>query len=242
MAKPRPIKGILWDLGLVMFFWDAGKDWPDIYRLVPRLRDFCDRSNGKELTAAIRAVQRRLETGELTTDQHRLEMSKVFELKEPLSWQEYRFALLEVPRYTLNLPLIEVQESIARRGLAQGLVSNLCPMMHTVLDRAGALRWLTDAQRFSYTNGMVKPQEEIFVRGVKDLALPAEEVLMIDDNADNIRVAGEDGIGCQTHLFKNNVGLGLDLLRMGLPRHVVTPLLRNDSHIPLPINWEPSDA
>jgi FMN phosphatase YigB (HAD superfamily) len=242
MAKRRPIKGILWDIGLVMFFWDTGKDWLDFYRLVPRLQPICDQRDHcdcNELITAIRAVQRRLETGEIKENQHRLELSAVFGLTEPLSWQEYRFILLEAPNFQLNQPLIEVQEDIARLGIPQGLVSNLCPMMHAMLDKAHALRSLTAAQRFSYTNGMVKPDEDIFVRGIDDLALPAEDVFYVDDNEGNIAVAGKDKLGCQAHLYKSNVGLGLELMRGGLPKHVVAPLLRRGRYVPLPTDWEP---
>lgn len=238
MAQPR-IKAIIWDAGLVMFFWPKGHDWDYFWSRVARVRPFFDRQSLEESIAIITDVQRRFETGELTVDGHRLALSETFGLDEPLTWDEYRLAVIDGVGYTLNRTVLEVQSELARSCLEQGLISNLCPVMRDVLTRAGAFSHLYP-QLFSYEQRLMKPSEILLERALayyRARGCRAENVLVIDDNAANIAVAAK--AGCHVHQYDNDLALGLAMHELGLPAFALTPFLQGEARGPLPIRWEP---
>ena len=72
------IKSIVWDAGLVMFSWPKDQDWDYHWGKIPRIRPFFESRPLAEALNLIFGVQRRLETGQIDVDGHRLELSEVF--------------------------------------------------------------------------------------------------------------------------------------------------------------------
>jgi HAD superfamily hydrolase (TIGR01549 family) len=69
-------------------------------------------------------------------------------------------------------------------GVGVCLLSNAGVPIRTVLDRDGITPWV-DAVVLSYEVGAVKPDHRIFKAALDALALPADRVLMVGDNAND---------------------------------------------------------
>jgi HAD superfamily hydrolase (TIGR01549 family) len=90
--------------------------------------------------------------------------------------------------YDDTLPTLQ---ELRAMGVRICLLSNAGVPIRTVLDRDGLTAWY-DAIVLSYEVGFVKPDQRIFAAALDALGLPATDVLMVGDNAN------DDGGG--THL------------------------------------------
>lgn len=238
----RPIRAVIWDLILVAVFYDKRKDWPDHWGTVPRLRRYFETHSYGDAKMAITEVQQRFETGTIkTADSHRLELSKTFGLRRPLTWAEYRLGFITSVGYALNAQLIETQARLAKAGFRQALLSNLSPVVHDLVSGAGALRH-HDVQLVSYVEGLMKPSAELLVRSFDRLCCAAEDAIFVDDSKRNIGIIRKERLGCRGHLFEDNAGLAKALLRGGIPEHCVAPLLEKERYVPIVTKWKPPMA
>jgi HAD superfamily hydrolase (TIGR01549 family) len=83
--------------------------------------------------------------------------------------------------YDDTVPTLRV---LREAGVGVCLLSNAGVPIRTVLDRDGILPWV-DAVVLSYEVGAVKPDHRIFQAALDALALPADRVLMVGDNAND---------------------------------------------------------
>jgi HAD superfamily hydrolase (TIGR01509 family) len=236
MAKH--VRAIIWDIGLVVLFWNQSLDWLDFWKRVPRLHFHFQSHDDRETNAAILEAQRRLEAGEITTNEHRLLMSSIFGLGDsPLDWEEYKIGSVESEDYSLNRPLLEAQAAIAETPVRQGLVSNLWPAMRDILRHAGALRCLND-QRYSFEEKLMKPSEELLHTALEALGCVPGETLVVDDKEENCVAASH--IGCHAHCFTSNHRLHQTLRFSGIEAEAIQPLTQGDRYTPMPTRcWRP---
>jgi HAD superfamily hydrolase (TIGR01549 family) len=83
--------------------------------------------------------------------------------------------------YDDTVPTLQV---LREAGVGVCLLSNAGVPIRTVLDRDGITPWV-DAVVLSYEVGAVKPDHRIFQAALDALALPADRVLMVGDNAND---------------------------------------------------------
>ncbi len=110
-------------------------------------------------------------------------------------------SLLARYRRTASLHLFaeteEVLDALARHGLRLAVVSNWSPRLHRHLERLG-LSTRFDAVLVSATEGVEKPQAEIFRRACARLGIEASEAIHVGDHPVNdvegARSAGVRGI------------------------------------------------
>lgn len=221
MPQPQ-FKALIWDLGQVAFFFPA-QPWLDAWRSVPRVSRALADTETSAAERDVAASQRRFETGATDLDGHRLALSAALGLSPALTWDEFEHGYLRAEVLTINRPLFAAQAEIARLGVAQAVVSNLCPVWHEVLYRAGAMDHL-NVELYSYAEGMVKPNEELIVRAVDRLGVRAEDSAFIDDVAANL--ASATACGTATHLYESNRALAAWLAGVGFPRSCWEPLTR----------------
>jgi HAD superfamily hydrolase (TIGR01549 family) len=88
-------------------------------------------------------------------------------------------------------------------GVGVCLLSNAGVPIRTVLDRDGITPWV-DAVVLSYEVGAVKPDHRIFKAALDALALPADRVLMVGDNANDD--GGGASIGLRTLILPRTNG------------------------------------
>lgn len=101
-----------------------------------------------------------------------------------------------------NEEMIAWTERLKKRGLKLGVLSNIGDAMEQgVLERCA---WLGDFDHhtFSHRLGCGKPDAEIYAHAVEGLGVAAEEILFVDDRAENIagaRAAGMKAVQYTDH-------------------------------------------
>ncbi len=94
----------------------------------------------------------------------------------------------------LNPPMVEWAQSLRRVGVRTGILSNMPDRMET-----GVLRkhpWLYDFDHLTWSHALklAKPEAAIYQHAAQGLHTPAENILFIDDRAENIAAAREAGM------------------------------------------------
>jgi hypothetical protein len=222
---------IIYDLGAVVYFWDGNgynvANWTQCVPRVAAARLGATIADDATATAAILAVQREFEVGAIDVNGHRLGLSRAVGLDQPLTWVEYRFGYLDFEKFCLNRPLLTVMETLNKVGVQQGIISNLCPVWHHVLTRAGVDRHVDEAL-FSFQEEVRKPDPEIFVRAIDRLGVRAEDVVFIDDIVANVKAATDEPIGMRGLVYTGNRDLYDGLRAHGLPAFALGPLLTEE--------------
>jgi putative hydrolase of the HAD superfamily len=95
--------------------------------------------------------------------------------------------------------VVETLAELRRRGLRVGLIS-MCSEDVPVAWPETALAGLFDAETFSATCGLVKPEPAIYLRTAAALGVPPEECLFVGDGA-NDELAGAARVGMTPVLF-----------------------------------------
>ena len=98
---------------------------------------------------------------------------------------------------------IPTLHALRERGIRTCLLSNAGVPIRTVLDRDGISPWY-DEIVLSYEVGFVKPDVRIFQAALEALGLPASEVLMVGDNANDD--GGGTHLGLRTLILPRTTG------------------------------------
>lgn len=98
---------------------------------------------------------------------------------------------------------IPTLQALRERGIRICLLSNAGVPIRTVLDRDGVTPWY-DEIVLSYEVGFVKPDVRIFEAALDALGLPASEVLMVGDNANDD--GGGTHLGLRTLILPRTTG------------------------------------
>ncbi|SEF72212.1 putative hydrolase of the HAD superfamily [Bryocella elongata] len=94
----------------------------------------------------------------------------------------------------LNEPMVAWAGSLPARGLKRGILSNIGDAMeHGVLERCP---WLKDFDHltFSHRLKIAKPEAAIYEHAAQGLGVAPEEILFLDDRAENIAAARAAGM------------------------------------------------
>jgi putative hydrolase of the HAD superfamily len=93
-----------------------------------------------------------------------------------------------------NQPMIDWAATLQRAGVRTGILSNLGDAME--LGIRSILPWLQgfDTHTFSHTLGIAKPTPAIYLHAAQSLKIPTQEILFIDDRAENIAAAKVAGM------------------------------------------------
>ncbi|HVZ83777.1 MAG TPA: HAD family phosphatase [Terracidiphilus sp.] len=122
---------------------------------------------------------------------------------------------------TTNPGMVTWQAALKQHGLKTAILSNMGDSIHEHITRAHA--WITnfDVLVWSYELHVAKPEPEIYLHTLRQLAVQPQEALFLDDKIENIAAARALGIrGIQ---FSTIDKLRADLLAAGL-----------DAELPLP--------
>ena len=114
----------------------------------------------------------------------------------------------------LNPPMVQWAQRLQRAGVRTGILSNLGDEMN-----AGLLKkfdWIAgfDHCTWSHRLKLAKPELEIYQHAIAGLETPAEQILFIDDRADNIE--GAKAAGLQTLRYSTHDAFEQEMRERGL--------------------------
>lgn len=185
--EPRPIRGVIFDIHSTLVDQGDADAWLDAALAVsPHPLGSEQR---RELVAFLDRIWEgaRISDPDSTRDLSFEAHARVFHelidagpgVDRPLADALYSSMLDTWHVYDDAIPMLQALRSA---GIRTCLLSNAGVPIATVLDREGMTGWYDDAV-LSYEVGCVKPDERIFQIALDRLELPAEEVLMVGDNA-----------------------------------------------------------
>jgi putative hydrolase of the HAD superfamily len=113
-----------------------------------------------------------------------------------------------------NVEMMEWSGRLNRAGIKTGILSNIGDAMELgVRGRFPALDAFTH-HTFSHRLGIAKPDAAIYRHAVEGLAVPAGEILFIDDREENVEAARAAGMVAVQYL--GHAGFVEEMQRMGL--------------------------
>lgn len=114
----------------------------------------------------------------------------------------------------LNQPMIDWAQRLQRAGIRTGILSNIGDAMTEGLLRK--LDWLCDFYHctWSYALRLAKPELAIYQAAAESLNTPPEQILFIDDKAENIAAAKE--VGMQAIQYRNHASFEQEMESRGL--------------------------
>jgi putative hydrolase of the HAD superfamily len=119
-----------------------------------------------------------------------------------------------------NEPMIAWAKELQRTGVLTGILSNLGDAMETGV--VGHFPWLNEFLHltFSHRLGIAKPDEAIYHHAAEGLGVKPQEVLFIDDRAENVEGARRAGMmaiqyGNHAEFVEEMRKVGLDALMSG---------------------------
>lgn len=94
-----------------------------------------------------------------------------------------------------NQEMIDWAAALQRAGIKTGVLSNMGDAMETGL--RALWPWMENFHHCTFSHRLftVKPDPAIYLHAVEGLGVPAEEILFVDDRAEN--VAGAEAVGMQ---------------------------------------------
>jgi putative hydrolase of the HAD superfamily len=117
--------------------------------------------------------------------------------------------------FVANAGVAGVVESLARRGIALGVLSNTCEVHSTfVVERFDVFRHLP-LRVFSHVVGAVKPEPAIFRAAHEAAGCSPAECFFTDDRAEFVAAARRAGLDAET--FRGAAYLRRQLVKRGLP-------------------------
>lgn len=102
---------------------------------------------------------------------------------------------------------LDLLQSLKARGLKVGVLSNTLPSLKESLVHHGLGEYV-DRFYASCALGLAKPDPKAFLLALQDLALPPPEVLYLDDDPENVRVARTLGLRAEVYVPGQPVSLG----------------------------------
>jgi putative hydrolase of the HAD superfamily len=123
-----------------------------------------------------------------------------------------------------NPPMIAWVQGLQRAGIPTGILSNIGDAMETGL--RARCPWVEDFDHhtWSHTLNLAKPEAAIYHHAAQGLATPPENILFIDDRADNIAAAL--AVGMQAIQYSTHDAFEQEMHRRGL-----TSLLQIESTV-----------
>lgn len=114
----------------------------------------------------------------------------------------------------INPTMVAWQQQLQQRGLLTAILSNMGDSVHARMERE--FSWLSrfDVLVWSYRLGITKPNPAIYWHTLKELNLPPEETLFLDDRAVNVDAA--NALGMKALQFSTVDQLRSDLAACGL--------------------------
>jgi putative hydrolase of the HAD superfamily len=205
-SSPSSIRAVLFDFGLVL---SASED-PTAWK---RMKDFL----GAEETAFHPAYwSRRLDydRGTLTGADFWRQIALEFGMQlDGLQLQQLMaedIALWGRP----NQDMIDWAAALQRAGIKTGVLSNMGDAMETGL--RALCPWIDNFHHCTFSHRLltVKPDPAIYHHAVEGLGMPAEEILFVDDRAEN--VAGAEAIGMQAIQYTDHASFVSTMRARGL--------------------------
>ena len=119
-----------------------------------------------------------------------------------------------------NAEMIAWAAALQRAGVKTGILSNLGDAMERGVREQCS--WIEDFAHhtFSHRLGMAKPEAAIYAHAAEGLATPPEEILFIDDRAENIAAARAAGM--QAIQYTSHADFVAAMQRTGLG-HLLSP-------------------
>jgi putative hydrolase of the HAD superfamily len=188
---PSDIKAILFDYGMVL---TTGPD-PIAWLRMQELTGF----GHATLQAAYWAPRHAYDRGDLTGRQY---WRQVAGPTLPESAIDQLIAADTALWTQPNQPMIDWAIALQRAGIRTGILSNIGDeMMHGVL---ATFPWLSGFHHriWSHSLNLAKPEPAIYDHAAAGLETPPENILFLDDRADNIAAATQAGM--QTLLYSTH--------------------------------------
>ena len=114
----------------------------------------------------------------------------------------------------LNPPMVAWAQSLQRAGIPTGILSNIGDAMETGL--RARYSWIEDFDHHTWSHNLnlAKPEAAIYLHAAQGLATPPENILFIDDRADNIAAALT--VGMQAIQYSTHEAFEQEMHRRGL--------------------------
>jgi putative hydrolase of the HAD superfamily len=115
---------------------------------------------------------------------------------------------------TLNPPMLEWAQHLQRSGVPTGILSNMPDAMEAGL--RARHRWIEafDHHTWSHSLHLAKPEPAIYLHAAEGLHTPPENILFIDDRAENIEAAL--AVGMQAILYTTHQAFEQEMHDRGL--------------------------
>jgi len=114
----------------------------------------------------------------------------------------------------LNPPMIDWVQRLQRAGIRTGILSNMPDAMETGLRARHPWIESFDHHTWSHALNLAKPEPEIYRHAAEGLATPPENILFIDDRAENIAAALS--IGMQAIQYTDHATFEQEMRARGL--------------------------
>lgn len=205
---PGPIRGVIFDIHSTLIDQGDADEWLDT-ALATAPHDLDDDQRLKLVSFLDRIWEgARVKDPSSSRDLSFIDHHRVFhELIEAgpavdrsLADALYESMLSTWHAYDDTVPMLE---ELRAMGIPVCLLSNAGVPIRTVLDREGVTPWVEHTV-LSYEVGAVKPDLRIFEAALAALGLPAEEVLMVGDNANDD--GGGTRLGIRTVILPRTAG------------------------------------
>ena len=191
-VTPTTIKGVLFDLGKVLFHFD----FDPAFR---RLARHCALS-AKDIEAYF--IQSGLEVlydgGKISSQQFYLQVKKALGLK--MSFKHFKSTWNHI--FTPISPMIRLVGQLKRKSYRLVLISNTNSMHFEYLKKFGTVLKNFDHLVLSYKEKRRKPDERLYRVAIRACRAKPHEIFYIDDRADLTEAA--EALGLNTFTFKNN--------------------------------------
>lgn len=205
---PGPIRGVIFDIHSTLIDQGDADEWLD-NALATAPHDL-DETQRAELVAFLDRIWEGARIKDPTssrdlsfTDHHRV-FHELIEggpaVDRPLADALYETMLTTWHAYDDTVPALQ---SLRAMGIPVCLLSNAGVPIRTVLDREEVTPWVEHTV-LSYEVGAVKPDLRIFQAALDALGLPAEQVLMVGDNANDD--GGGTRLGLRTLILPRTAG------------------------------------
>lgn len=205
---PQPIRGVIFDVHSTLIDQGDADEWLDAaLRVCPHPLSAGERAT---LVAFLDRIWEgaRISDPESSRDLSFEAHSRVFHqlidagpgVDRALAEALYATMLDSWHAYDDTVPVLR---ALREAGVRTCLLSNAGVPIRAVLDREGIAGWYDDAV-LSYEVGCVKPDRRIFEVALGRLGLPATEVLMVGDNANDD--GGATHLGMRTLILPRTAG------------------------------------
>jgi HAD superfamily hydrolase (TIGR01509 family) len=205
---PGPVRGVIFDIHSTLVDQGNADEWLDAALAVaPHPLSAQER---RDLVAFLDRIWEgaRISDPDSSRDLSFAAHSRVFHeligagpaVDRPLADALYDCMLSTWRAYDDTIPTLR---ALREAGVGTCLLSNAGVPIRTVLDRDGVSPW-ADAVVLSYEVGCVKPDVRIFQAALDALGLPAADVLMVGDNANDD--GGGTHLGMRTLILPRTAG------------------------------------